>query len=86
MENHYWEAAFILYILWDVVKKVLIEKNSDLRRNTESTMANTLEIGHLRRELNSLLMLPKDLDEAHLKIRVMEEKLKLLRESPKRNT
>ena len=76
------EAFIITYILWDIVKELIFEKNKDLKSNTSSTVENTFAIRELRTELHLLASLPKDVNVAHSKIRLLEEKLNFLGKNP----
>lgn len=76
------ELLIAVYILWDIAKKFFSSKNSDLEKNTAATLSNTLSIQRLEDKLETLLGIPKDVNEAHTKIRVLDERLKNHMENP----
>lgn len=64
--------------LWDIVKKSIFSKDVDLKSNTEATIKNTLAIEYLREDIAKLSKLPIDVNEAHAKLRAIEDRVKIL--------
>lgn len=64
--------------LWDIVKKSIFSKSDALVANTEATIKNTVAIEYLRADLIKLSHIPIDVNEAHTKIRAIEDRVKIL--------
>lgn len=69
------EILIFIYVAWDVFKNIIREKNNDLKVNTQATSENTFHIRLLTQKMDALIDVPKDLNELHSKMRVMEERL-----------
>lgn len=68
-------AIFIIKLLWDVVTHFLINKDLDLKTNTEAVIKLTVRMDSFEKTIIALMALNKDLNEAHTKIRVIESKM-----------
>lgn len=69
-------AAIVLFIakeLWDLFKT----KDKALKDNTLAVLENSFRIKELTKRMDDLYGLPQDVNEAHNKIRIIEERLKV---------
>lgn len=68
--------AAVLLIIGREVWSILKDKNKDLRDNTMATLENSFRIKELSKKMDGLANLPKDMNEAFIKIRHLEEDVK----------
>lgn len=88
MDEGFKQAALIgaIIVLWDLLKKLIWEKNQDLRRNTDATAENTLAIRGILDELKRLTRLPSDVNNLGLIVRELRTKVEFLEKKSDRDT
>lgn len=68
----------VVIVLWDVVKKFILEKNTDLKENTMAHVKNTIAIERLNDQMAHLVKLPSDVTKLGLIVRELRTKVEFL--------